>query len=97
MLFKAAFAQTEIGESDVSLCIDQDVFGFNISVNYSLGMKVLKGEDNFGHVELCALFGKLACKLKMIEQLTSVDEFHNEIKIYVVLKCKLQLHHKRMI
>jgi hypothetical protein len=26
-------------------------------------MKVLKGEDNFGHVELCALFGKLACKL----------------------------------
>ena len=36
MLFKAAFAQTEIGESDVSLGIDQNVFGLNISVNYSL-------------------------------------------------------------
>ncbi len=97
MLFKAAFAQTEIGESDVSLGIDQDVFGLNISVNYSLGMKVLKGEDNFGHVELCALFGKLACKLEMVEQLASVDEFHDEIKIHVVLERKLKLHHKWMI
>lgn len=33
----------------------------------------------------------------MVEQLTPVDEFHNEIKIQVVLERELQLHHEGMI
>jgi len=33
----------------------------------------------------------------MVKQLATVDELHNEIKIYVILESKLQLHHKWMV
>jgi len=81
----------------VALGVYQDIFRLYISVNYSLGMKVIKGKNTFGHIKLCTLFRKLACELEMVKQLATVDEFHNEIKIYVILESKLQLHHKRMI
>jgi len=33
----------------------------------------------------------------MVEQLASIDKFHDEIKIHVNLEHKLKLHHKWMI
>jgi len=97
VLNKAALAETEIGESDMALGVDQDVFRLYISVDYSLGMQVLQRKNALGHVKLGTLFRKLSCELEMVKQLATVDKFHNEIKIYVILEGELQLHHKWMV
>jgi len=97
VLNKAALAETEIGESDMALGVDQDVFRLYISVDYSLGMQVLQRKNALGHVKLGTLFRKLSCELEMVKQLAAVDKFHNEIKIYVILEGELQLHHKWMV
>lgn len=50
--------ETEVGDFDVTVCAEEDVFGLEVSVDDVEGMEVVEGEGDFGCVELCDRVGE---------------------------------------
>jgi len=50
--FEGEFAgEVEIGEGDVTVVLDEDIFWFEVTVCYAHGMEVVERADDFRHVE----------------------------------------------
>ena len=89
--------ETEIGDFDVAIDIDEDIFWLDVSVDDVQAMQMLKAEKELSHVELGLLFSKLLDFSKMEEHLTSSAEVHYKEKFSFALKRPIQLDDERMI
>lgn len=77
--------------------IDKNVFGLDVTINDTLLVEVLKRQDEFSTIKFSAILVKASVLLEMVEQLTSVDELHDEVEMELVLERELELHNERMV
>lgn len=66
---KSVLAQTKVGQDDVSIAIQQNVFRFQVPVDDALRVKIAEGTTDFGGIETSAGFGKATLFLQVKEQL----------------------------
>lgn len=71
---------------DVTICIEENVLRFQISMNNVQRMKMVECKNYLCSVEFCALFRKHCLFAHVIQQLASVHEIHREIDFAVALK-----------
>lgn len=45
------FAQTEVGQLYVTLCVKQNIFGLQITIDYAQAMQMLQGQYNFAQIK----------------------------------------------
>ena len=92
--------QTKVSEADEAVCVDQDVFRLQVAVHHVLLVHVVEGKKQLRCVEL----GTLLCKafafsdaMKMVEELATIDEFHDHINEDKILEGILHFHNKGVI
>uniref|UniRef100_A0A6B2L9X4 Uncharacterized protein n=1 Tax=Arcella intermedia TaxID=1963864 RepID=A0A6B2L9X4_9EUKA len=81
--------KTEISDFDDlvrTLAGAKEVLGLEITVSYSLFVEVLDGVQDLLNNVHCALLGVIALVHYTVEQLASVDEFHNDVDVFIVFE-----------
>ena len=86
-------AEAEIGQLDVSVRSDQDVVGFDVSVDEPHSMDGLNGTDQLGDVEQREVLGKGAQLDEKAHHVSSGDVLHHKVEILAVLEREEELHH----
>lgn len=94
---QSGFAEPEVCQPNVPFGIDKNVFGLDVTINDTLLVEVLKRQDEFSTIKFSAILVKASVLLEMVEQLTSVDELHDEVEMELVLERELELHNERMV
>lgn len=85
LLFKFS-AYSEVGDSEVSLGIEDDVLGFDITMNYLVSVEVFEGYDQICKEEFRLYFSESSSSSDMISQISAVYVVHDEIDVLSVLK-----------
>lgn len=104
--------KAEVREFDVTQRVNEDVIGFNVTMDETKIMHSLNSQDTFGHVELGdvlresvvfdePIYGQLKLYISFwslhSHQVTTGEEFHDKVKILRVLERVVQLHDPRGI
>jgi len=74
----ALLRDTKVSHADVTVIGEQKILGLEIAVYDTHVVEILEAQGNLADVELGAWLGELLLLLKMREQLTAVDEVHDE-------------------
>lgn len=98
-IFVADLAQAEVSDAQVAFRVDQDVFGFQVAVDHALLVHMLESEDDLRCVKLGNILREAitVALVKVVEELTPVDELHYHVEERLVLKRVLKFHNERMI
>ena len=91
------FAQPEIRDPQVAVPINENVFWFQISVEYSIFVHVIECKHDLSCVKLGSPLIKLPLERQMIEEFATVDKLHYHVQIVCVLERIFQLHNERML
>ena len=82
----------------MSFVVDKNVLRFQVAINDTRLVKVLKSGDNFSCIEASSSFVKSALRLtQVVEELATVDELHDQVESLRVLEGVLEAHDERMI
>mmetsp|Transcript_32189 Transcript_32189/g.49219 ORF Transcript_32189/g.49219 Transcript_32189/m.49219 type:complete len:228 (+) Transcript_32189:573-1256(+) len=73
--------EAEIGYPNVTLGVQKDVLGFQISVDYVLGMQTTNCFYHFCSVQFSPLFAELALLAEVGEEFSSVEEVDEEVEL----------------
>ncbi len=71
-------AQTEVRDLQMSLRVNKNIFGLNISVDEAHGVQVIQSKNKFCRVEPCVFFRKAYFFPQMIEELTPIHKVKHE-------------------
>ena len=69
---------SEIGETNVALAEQENVFEFEIAVKDLADVEVIKGEDDFGEVECGLVLEEDSLPSKLEEELPTSKEVHDD-------------------
>ena len=61
--------------------IDEEVIGFQISVDDASAVQVFQAQDHFGHILFGPFFGKVAQALDQGGTVAAIQVFHNQIEV----------------
>ena len=79
---------TEIGQLDVTLSVDENVVTFDISVNDSSGMQIVKGLKSFSEdVGADLLVDVASSLLQNLSQITNIHKLEEDPELLTVIKC----------
>lgn len=79
------FGEPEIGEFEVTIVGDEKIFGFEVSEDYVLRMKVFEAGSDGGSVESGLIGGKGFNRSEISEKFSSVDQLQNQVQVLGVL------------
>jgi hypothetical protein len=88
--------KSEIGKLQITVVSDQEILGFEISIDDILGVKVFKTASNSGSVESGLLSRERFDRSEVSEELSSVDQLKNQIEILGILSESLKVDDERM-
>ncbi len=91
------FCQSEICNLDVPINSNKNILWFEVSVNNSFLMQVLKAQKNFNHVKSGSLFGHTFAFFYDTEHFPSWTVLKNEGKVVCSFKRELHFDYERMI
>jgi len=92
-----SFGETEIAQFDVPVRIQQNVFGFQISVNDAAFVQVSNREQQFGGVESRHAFREAAKARQVEKEFTAGTVIKHQIQFVGCLKGVVQFHDKGMV
>ncbi len=78
--------KSEIGYFNVSVGSYQNVFWFEVPVDYVLGVKVIQSQDQLTGVKPGVVLGEPFHLREEIEELSSRTVLQNEVEFFLVLK-----------
>lgn len=81
--------QTEVGDLDVAVGVQKEVFGLEVAVDDALAVQIVQTHRDFGGVEASAVFGEAAVA-QVEEELAAVEEVRNEVQLGLGLKREAQ-------
>ena len=94
--FVQYFGEPKIGEFEVTIVGDEKIFGFEVSEDDVLGVKVFEARGNSGSVES----GLVGCKgfdwSEVSEKFSSVDQLQNQVQVLGVLGKSFKVDDERM-
>lgn len=74
--------------------VQEYILGFKITVDDTIGVKILQSKDYLGCVEPCSFLTKTNGVLQVPEQFTSVTKIYNEIQFIGSLKGVMKINYK---
>ena len=89
--------QTEVRDLDVPLVVKEHVLGFEVAVDDPVLVEAAESLDQLGRIETCSSFAELRVLAQMVEQLTTVEEVHDEVELGGRLEGVMQLHNERTV
>lgn len=92
-----ALGRAEVDELDVTILVDHDVFGLEVTVHDAFSVEVLKNEDNGANVELGLLLIEQADLLHHCEETHAVDVLVEKVDEVSVCERSVVLHYKGKI
>lgn len=96
-LFWQNLREAEIGQFEIAIEIDQNVFWFEVSVKNIIRMQVVEREENVGSIELGSLLLKSANLLQVEEELASGTVVESHEQAFIVLEAVVHLDHVWML
>jgi len=82
--------ETEIRELEVAFLINQNVFGFEITVNNMLRVEVLEHQRHLGRVKHSVVRLERSFSSEESEKLTTGNVLHEEVEVAMVLRKALK-------
>lgn len=79
LILHVQLAKTEIAQCNMASVIKQNVLGFEIAVDDLEPVKALQGTQQFGSVEARPVDIESLLSLKVVEELSAIDECENKI------------------
>lgn len=89
--------QTKVRQLQISICFHKDVFRLQISVNDILVVKVLKGNGHLSYHELSLLLSEFSNRAQVAEELTTLNEIHDEENSVLVLEDVIHADQERVL
>ena len=91
--------ETEINQFEITVRLDHNVLGLQITVDNLLGLKILKDSDDLRAVEFSLLRIEVADATMEREEITALQQLRDEVDIQIVLheSVVIQLHNKQMV
>jgi len=85
-------SEPEVGHLQLAVCVNQQVFGFEVAIDNVLGVQLLKDKRNLRSLE--ARLGLLEANhgAEICEEFAALNELHEELELLVVLRVALVLH-----
>ena len=91
------FGGSKVGDFDIHLGIKQNVFRFEITMDYTALVHVVDSVQNLGAVEPCTLLVKSGHPLQHSQQFAAFAEIEDEIERSFVLECIVKSDDTRMV
>lgn len=82
----------QVGDSEVSLLIEHEVFRFEIPVNDPVGMHILKTDYNASDEKFCFFFVESPSQAEMKSEIPAINVVHDEIQTLPILECAMHVH-----
>ena len=80
------FADSKVGQSEISLLLEDDVFGLDVSVDEALSVDVLEGLYETGREEFDLGFAEGLFDAHVKSEVSSSGKVHQQVEIVLVLK-----------
>lgn len=84
-------AESKVNDFNMAIRINQNIFRFQISVDYAVLVHKLNCYDKFRSVEFCAIHSKLPCFPNVEEHITTVDVLHYKVKSFLLVEISVKL------
>ena len=81
----------------MAIRVENDVLGFQVSVDDRVTMKALESQNDLSCIESCSGLSKLLFFSQMEEKLATVQEVDDEVEAFWCLKCIVQLDNERVL
>lgn len=89
--------ETKIGQLEVTILINQDIFRFQIAIKNVLGLQVLKHEGYLRAVEHSLIGSEVAFGTEISEEFTTSNVWHQEVQVTCILGETFKTDQERMI
>ena len=80
-----AGAQSEVGEADVSVAVDEDVVGLDVAVNEAHRVHRLDRQDELGDIELCQRVTEDLLLDEQAHQVPARNVVHHKVQVRRIL------------
>lgn len=91
------FGEAKIGELDVTVDVDKDIFRLEVAIEHILVVDVLKAKQDFSEIKLGFLFTEYPLVLQQVKQFAAAAEVDNEVQVILRLKPPVELDYERVI
>lgn len=89
--------KTKVAERNVASVIEQDVLGFQVSVDDIEPVETLQRTEELGCIEPGSVDVESLLLLQVVEQFASIDKGEDEIKFFRRLEGELQRNNERVV
>ena len=89
--------QAKISHLDVTLRVEKYVFRLQISIDDTVLVEVLEGEDDLGGIEPSSVFTESNLVAQMEEEFSTIEEVCDEVEALSRLEGVMELDHERVI
>lgn len=90
-------AETKVTEGNVASVVEENVFGFEVSVDDVEAVQVFEGAEELSGVEAGAVLAEAAFTLEVVEELTAVDKGEAEVELFGVLEAEFERDNERVV
>mmetsp|Transcript_17384 Transcript_17384/g.43294 ORF Transcript_17384/g.43294 Transcript_17384/m.43294 type:complete len:422 (+) Transcript_17384:372-1637(+) len=97
LVAKDLLAQTKISEVDMSVLADKDIFGLQITVDDTTGVKMAQRKGELGSVKADSLYVDPLFSLNNAEKITTADELQHKMELLFCLESPGQTHNIRVL
>ena len=91
------FADAEVGEPDVAIAVDQDVFGLEVAVYHILTVQMHQSKYDLGTVEFDVFLAEITFLFEMEEQVAAIDVLDYEKEVRGCLEGVVQVQYERVL
>ena len=95
--FGGSFGEAEVAELDVTLLVEEEILGLEVSVDNGQGVQVLESAGDLGGEEVGRVVGKLDGVAQVGEQLAAAHVLEQHVEERVVVRRPEEVDDERMV
>ena len=95
--FEFILAHSKIGQLDVTILVHDDILQLQVTVDDSILMKVLQGQEHLSGVHPCPIFRKGTKIADVLEEFAATQVIHHKVQPVITLEGIVELHNERVM